>query len=152
MNYYDVEQYRAATLECVLDSAVRYQTPADVLLAIGQYEAGQDGSAIPNANGTYDLGRAGINTIHLQELARYGVSPQTAIHYLRYDGCYNYAMAAYLLRQQLVQCSQAYWTCVANYHSHTARFNEAYQKRIIPLARQWAAYLREHYRVKGYEP
>ena len=152
MSNYDVEQYRPATLECVLSSAVRYQVPADVLLAIGQHEAGQEGSAIKNANGTFDLGRAGINSVHLQELARYGVSPQTAAYYLRFDGCYNYAMAAYLLQRQLVQCQQPYWTCVANYHSRTPRFNLIYQEKIEPLASKWAVYLREHYRVKGYEP
>ncbi len=150
MNYYDVEQYRPATVQCVLESAVHYQVPADVLLAIGQVEAGREGSAIPNTNGTYDLGRAGINTVHLEDLRRYGVDPQVAMHYLRYDGCYNYAMAAYLLERSLAGCRQAYWTCVANYHSATPRFNAVYQERVRPLAAQWAAYLRQHYRVKGY--
>jgi hypothetical protein len=150
VNYYDVEQYRPATLDCVLDAAVRYHDPVDVLLAIGQWEAGSEGSAIPNENGTYDLGRAGINTVHIEELARYGVPAKDAVHYLRYDGCYNYAMAAYLLHRELAGCVQDYWTCVANYHSHTAKFNLIYQKRIIPLAHQWAAYLRVRYSVKGY--
>ncbi|MEX3555110.1 MAG: transglycosylase SLT domain-containing protein [Burkholderia gladioli] len=151
MNYYDVEQYRPASIECVLQSAVRYHVPADVLLAIGQHEAGDEGSAIRNGNGTFDLGRAGINTVHVEELTRYGVPAATAVHYLRFDGCYNYAMAAYLLRRQLAGCDQSYWTCVANYHSRTPRFNAIYQQKIIPLARQWASYLREHYRVKGFE-
>jgi hypothetical protein len=150
VSYFDVEQYRPATMQCVLQDAVRYQVPADVLLAIGQQEAGHEGSAIPNTDGSYDLGRAGINTVHLSELRSYGVDPRTAVHYLRYDGCYNYAMAAFLLRKRLVNCKQDYWTCVANYHSATPRFNAEYQTRIIPYAQQWAEYLRQHYRVKGY--
>jgi hypothetical protein len=150
VNYYDVEQYRPATMQCVLESAVHYQVPADVLLAIGQHEAGKEGSAIPNTNGTYDLGRAGINTIHLAELRRYGVDPVVAVHALRFDGCYNYAMAAYLLQRSLSGCRQDYWTCVANYHSVTPRHNVAYQAKVRPLAEGWAMYLKQHYRVKGF--
>ncbi len=146
--WYDVEQYRPATMQCVLQSAVHYEVPADVLLAIGQQEAGKDGSAVPNTNGTYDLGRAGINTIHLADLQRFGVDPRVAVHYLRYDGCYNYAMAAYLLHRQLTGCRQDYWTCVANYHSVTRRYNLAYQERVRPFAARWEQYLRQHYRVK----
>jgi hypothetical protein len=151
VNYYDVEQYRPATMQCVLQSAVHYQVPADVLLAIGQYEAGKEGSAIPNTDGTYDLGRAGINTVHLDELRRYGVDPAVAVHSLRFDGCYNYAMAAYLLQRSLTGCRQDYWTCVANYHSKTPRYNVVYQQKIRPLANGWAEYLRQHYRVRGLE-
>lgn len=150
VNYYNVEQYRPATVQCVLQAAVRYQVPADVLLAIGQHEAGVEGTAIRNTDGSVDLGRAGINTVHLAELRQYGVEPAVAIHYLRYDGCYNYQMAAYLLNRKLTGCRQDYWTCVANYHSTTPRFNAAYQSKIEPLAREWAAYLQQHYRVKGY--
>ena len=150
LNYYDVEQYRPATLQCVLRSAVRYKVPADVLLAIGQHEAGKEGSAIRNSNGSFDLGRAGINTVHLQELQRYGVDPLVAAHYLRYDGCYNYAMAAYLLSRKLTGCTQDYWTCVANYHSITPVFNAIYQTKIKPLAQAWASYLQKNYRVKDY--
>jgi hypothetical protein len=151
VSYYDVEQYRPATIQCVLQAAVHEQVPADVLLAIGQHEAGVEGSAIRNTDGSYDLGRAGINTVHLEDLQRYGVDPAVAVHALRFDGCYNYAMAAYLLKRKLVGCRQDYWTCVANYHSVTPRYNIVYQQKIRPLAQWWAEYLTQHYRVRGYE-
>lgn len=150
MTYYDVEPYRAATMECVLQAAVTYQVPADVLLAIGQYEAGAEGSAIRNSNGTFDLGRTGINTVHLKDLEQYGVSGVVAEHYLKFDGCYNYQMAAYLLNRSLTRCTQDYWTCVADYHSATPRFNQIYQNKIRPLAALWARYLKANYKVKGY--
>ncbi len=150
--YVDVEQYRPATIECVIEAAQFYRAPVNVLLAIGDHEAGTEGSALRNANGTYDLGRTGINSVHIEELVREGVAIEDAVHYLRFDGCYNYRMAAYLLKKKLVGCKQEYWTCVANYHSKTPELNAPYRAKIIPLARKWADYLSQHYRVEETRP
>lgn len=145
---YAVQQYRPATMECVLQSAIKRNVPADVLLAIGQQEAGREGMALKNKNGSFDLGRVGINTVHLAELAKYGIPPDVATYYLMYDGCYNYDMAAFLLQRHLANCKQDFWTCVANYHSATPDKNAAYKTRIIPMAREWRRYLSMHYNVK----
>lgn len=141
---------RPATMECVLESAVRRNVPANVLLAIGQHEAGREGSAIRNTNNSFDLGRAGINTTHLEELASYGVDRKVATHYLKYDGCYNYDMAAFLLQRHLRQCKTDFWKCVGNYHSKTPSKNAAYLQKIIPLANGWQRYLTVRYRVKDF--
>lgn len=150
--YVEVQQYRPPSIECVLDAAKAYRAPTNVLLAIGEQEAGSMGAALRNANGSYDLGPAGINSIHLPELVQTGLSVSDAVHYLRYDGCYNYAMAAYLLGKQLSACKQEYWTCVANYHSKTPELNAVYRRKIIPLANKWADYLTQHYPVKESRP
>jgi hypothetical protein len=153
MDYYPVEGFRAASMECVLQSAIRRNVPANVLLAIGQHEAGKEGSAIRNKNGTFDLGRTGINTVHLEEFAKYGVPAATAVHYLRYDGCFNYDMAAFLLKRHLLRCKAEFWTCVANYHANYAINPEAnirYQGLIRPLANAWGKYLSQNYPVKDY--
>ncbi|MDM8356496.1 transglycosylase SLT domain-containing protein [Pandoraea communis] len=150
MNF-DVEMYRPATLECVIQAAVREHVPADVLLAIGQHEAGTEGTALKNKDGSYDLGRTGINTVHVREAAKTGVEAGQFVQALMFDGCYNYAFAAYLLRRRLQECRTDYWTCVANYHSKTPRLNQIYQGKIRPLAEQWASFLRLHYRIEGYQ-
>lgn len=155
MDYFPVQPYRAATMECVLQAAVRRNVPANVLLAIGQHEAGKEGSQILNKNGSYDLGRAGINTTHLKELANYGVKPEVATYYLKFDGCYNYEMAAFLLQRHLYQCQSDFWTCVGNYHSKSRdpsknAKNLAYQAKIRPLASAWSKYLAAHYTIKDY--
>lgn len=147
---YAVQPYRPATIECVLESAIRRNVPANVLLAIGQHEAGKEGSALPNSNGTFDLGRTGVNTTHLVELEKYGVRQSTAKYYLMYDGCYNYEMAAFLLRRHLEGCKQDFWTCVANYHSKTPSKNARYKKLIMPLAKKWEQYLSIRYKTKEY--
>lgn len=147
---YVVEANRAPTMECVLLSAATRNVPADVLLAIGEKEAGWQGAAILNKNGSRDLGSAGINTVHLAGLRSYGVQEDTASYYLKHDGCYNYDMAAYLLRGHLDRCKGDFWTCVANYHSKTPEKNAVYRAAIIPLAGKWKQYLMKHYQLKDY--
>lgn len=147
---YVVEAHRAPTMQCILQSAINRNVPADVLLAIGEHEKGWEGAAIKNKDGSRDLGRAGINTTHLQKLRTYGVSEETATYYLKNDGCYNYDMAAYLLRDHLDKCTKEYWTCVANYHSKTPSKNEKYRAAIIPLANKWKQYLMKNYPLKDY--
>lgn len=135
-------------MECVLASAVARNVPANLLLAIGQHEAGKEGSAILNTNGSFDLGRTGINTVHLDELVSYGVERKVAAFYLKNDGCYNYDMSAFLIQRHLANCKYGFWRCAANYHSKTLRFNQIYQSKIIPLAVAWGRYLSERYTVK----
>lgn len=151
--YFAVEQYRPATMECVLASAIRRNVPANVLLAIGEHEAGKDGSAIRNSNGTYDFGRTGINTKWVEDIMpqmrQYGVTQEQVIYYLRYDGCYNYDMAAYKLQRHLLNCDLGFWTCAARYHSKTPEPNLRYQGFIIPLAAKWERYLKQHYPVRS---
>jgi len=147
---FHVEAHRAATIECVIESAIRRDVPANVVLAIGQHEAGKNGSAIKNTNGSFDLGNAGVNTVQLDELARYGIDRKTAMFYLMYDGCYNYDVAAYLLARHLHNCTQTFWACVGNYRSKTEKYNLEYQKKIIPLAQKWNIYLSKYYKTKEY--
>lgn len=167
MDYYPVEAYRPATMQCIIASSIKRNVPANVLLAIGQHEAGVEGSAIKNTNGSADLGRAGVNTVHLSLFPKYGVSEASASYYLKYDGCFNYDMAAYLLKGHLAKCRSDFWTCVGNYHSkavmpkvkteesmrryeRSVANNARYVSKIKPLAIGWEKYLSTNYRVKEY--
>lgn len=64
-----------ARADCVQDAALRYKVNADLLWAIGDVESHHDADAVgvPLPDGNVALGRFQINTIHLPELARYGV-------------------------------------------------------------------------------
>ena len=151
--YYSVEQFRPATMECVLDSAIKRNIPANVLLAVGQHEAGKEGSAIRNTDGSLDFGRTGINSITVDdvmpEMKKYGVTREQVVYYLRYDGCYNYDMAAYVLQKHLRNCNFDFWTCVARYHSKSPEPNKRYQTFIIPLAAKWERYLKDNFPVRS---
>lgn len=154
MDYYPVQDYRPATIECVLDSAVRRNVPANFMLAIAQIEGGKEGTVSPNTNGTADFGKWQINSIHLKELANYGVPPATARYYLTWDGCYSADYAAYRLQRCLAEpaAGRDIYHRAACYHSKTPKFNDIYAKKLKPLSIKWANWLSSHYQVKEIHP
>lgn len=140
-------QGQPATIECVVSSAVRRQVPANVLLAILEWENGHD-RAIPNKNGSFDFGQGGVNTVNLRDVTRQGVPADLAAYSLMKDGCYNAEYVAYLLQQRLSERRPGnpdFWNRVASYHSKTPSLNLTYQTRIRPLADKWARYLSQRY-------
>jgi hypothetical protein len=66
---------------------------------------------------------------------------------VRWDGCKNVEIAAYLLKKRLSENNgQDFWTKVANYHSKTPMYNSRYKDKIQPLAHKWASWLQEQYK------
>ncbi len=152
MNYFPVEEYRPASFECIIESSIRRNVPANVMLAIAQIEAGKEGLELKNKNGSFDFGRMGINSKHLEELKRYGVDVEVAKKALKFDGCYNIEMSAYLVQKHLsANNGKDFWTKAANYHSKTPSKNAVYKAKLIPRAEKWANYLTYYYSVKDYQ-
>lgn len=153
MDYYPVADYRPATVQCILESAVRRDVPANVLLAIAEIEGGKEGEIKRNTNGSFDFGRWQINSVHLQELSRYGVAPEVAKYYLVRDGCYGAEMAAYRLKRCLVEGKDKdFWERAACYHSKTPKNNAIYRAKLKPVASRWAQWLSTHYEVRMVNP
>lgn len=157
MDYYPVEQYRPANMTCAMQSAIRHNVPANVLMAIVQLEGGQNGMEKRNSNGSFDLGKVQINTVHLKEWRqKFGFSFQQleAIkHFLKVDGCYNVDVAAWILRQRLSETKWGdFWVRAANYHSKTPEYNSIYRAKLVPLASRWAEHLSNQYGTKEYRP
>lgn len=111
--------------QCLSSAATRYHLPPLVLKAVLLTEGGWRGLRKRNTNGSYDLGPAQINTIHLPELRRYGVSETQ----LTYDVCVNLFVAAYRLRFEINRAGD-FWRGVGNYHSRTPHLSHAYQERV----------------------
>lgn len=110
---------------CMVTAAQRYTLPLDVFRAVIATEGGWNGMKKRNRNGSYDLGLAQINTIHLPELAQYGVSEVQLVR----DVCVNLHVAAYRLRSEINRVGD-FWRGVGNYHSRTPALNAAYQARV----------------------
>lgn len=159
---YAVADYRPATIECVLASAVKRDVPANVLLAIAQIEGGKEGLVKTNANGSYDFGRWQINSVHVEEMAEYGVSPEVFRYYVLHDGCYGADFAAYRLQRCFNNpkwANRDVWEKAACYHSKTPSKNAIYRAKLKPPARAWADWLEANYPVtikavtaKGMQP
>lgn len=111
---------------CVQAAASRYHLPLPVFQAVLTTEGGWDGLRKKNTNGSFDLGRAQINTIHLPELAKFGISEESLVN----DACTNLHVAAYRLRYEINR-AEDFWRGVGNYHSRTPHLNKAYRERVV---------------------
>ncbi|MEC4339759.1 lytic transglycosylase domain-containing protein [Stenotrophomonas pavanii] len=111
--------------QCIAGAASRYSLPLPVFRAVLKTEGGWNGLKKINTNGSYDMGVAQINTIHLPELRKYGISEQMLVN----DSCTNVHVAAYRLRSEINRVPD-FWVGVGNYHSRTPHLNRAYQARV----------------------
>ena len=60
---------------CSIAAAIKYEIPANILLAIAEKEGGKPGQWVRNNNGTYDVGVMQFNTSYLKDLSKYGITP-----------------------------------------------------------------------------
>lgn len=115
---------------CALAAARRYHVHERLFLAVLATEGGRVGQVVHNRNGSYDMGPAQINSIHLPELARLGISREQVIN----DGCLNLQIGAWLLARALDGQSPSnpgeFWRRVGNYNSATPAPNVTYQAKV----------------------
>ena len=124
---------------CSIIAAIKYEIPANILLAIAEKEGGKPGQWVNNRNGTYDVGSMQFNTSYLQDLSKYGI---TAEHVARV-GCYAYDLAAWRVRLHIRNDKGDIWTKAANYHSRTPKYNSKYRADLIAKAVKWADWLED---------
>lgn len=122
---------------CSLAAAVKYEIPANLLLAVAEKEGGKPGQWVRNANGTHDVGLMQFNTGYLVELAKYGITAEDVAA----PGCYSFDLAAWRLRKHIKNDQGDLWTRAANYHSRTYTYNAAYRADLMRKAGKWADWL-----------
>ncbi len=122
---------------CSITAAVKYQIPANIVLAVAEKEAGKPGQWMRNANGTHDVGPMQFNTAYLRDLAGYGITPADVAA----AGCYAFDLAAWRLRQHIKKDRGDLWTRAANYHSRTPQYNATYRADLLVKSRRWADWL-----------
>lgn len=122
---------------CSISAAVKYEIPANILLAVAEKEGGKPGQWVRNTNGTHDVGPMQFNTAYLRDLKKYGI---TADH-VAAAGCYSYELAAWRIRQHIKNDAGDLWTKAANYHSRTPRFNAVYRADLMRRASKWGNWL-----------
>ena len=116
---------RPLTADCVLDAAHSSGMPAAALFAILATEGGKTGEALSNKNGTWDMGPFQVNTVHLNELAAMGISPDAVLR----DGRVNAYAAAWLLLKEYRRTGNL-WRAIGAYHSRTPQRRDAYIRRV----------------------
>lgn len=126
---------------CSITAAIKYEIPANILLAIAEKEGGKPGQWVSNRNGTHDIGTMQFNTAYLNDLSKYGISTDDVAK----PGCYAYDLAAWRVRQHIKNDKGDIWTKAANYHSRTPRYNSKYRDDLITRAVKWADWLENRF-------
>jgi hypothetical protein len=106
---------------CIAGASQFHHVNPQVLTAILRVEGMGDTQVVRNTNGTVDVGRGGINSVHFAELSRWGVAPDALM-----NGCINTYVAAWLVRRNLQRYGNT-WSGYAAYHSKTPSHNVRYQ-------------------------
>ena len=122
---------------CSIAAAVKYEVPANIVLAVAEKEGGKPGQWVRNSNGTHDVGPMQFNTAYLRDLARYGITADDVAA----AGCYSFDLAAWRLRMHIRNDKGDLWTRAANYHSRTPHYNAVYRGDLMRKAAKWADWL-----------
>lgn len=112
-------------MQCVQYAAGYYQVHPDLIRAIMRTEGGTTGKISWNKNGSYDMGIMQVNSIHLKELAKYGISREDLI----YNPCVNIYVGTWILKLGLMKSSD-FWQGVGAYNSQTPIYNQAYRYKV----------------------
>ena len=129
----DLPPLQQARIVCSIMAAIKYQVPANILLAIAEKEGGRPGMVNINKNGTFDIGPMQFNSAYLSELKKHGISPV----YVAAKCCYPYDLAAWRLRKHLLYDTGNLWARAANYHSRTAQYNLPYRIDLMRKGYKW---------------
>ena len=125
------EWTQPVTPQCVIEEAARQSLEVVKVLAVMKAEGGRLGEYSPNANGSYDIGPMQVNTIHLPQLSKtYGIPPDTVSKLLAYNGCFNVAVGAWMLRMRTNEAAGDFWYGIGRYHSATRPDSVKYILRV----------------------
>ena len=122
---------------CSVAAAVKYDVPANIVLAVAELENGKPGLYRQNENGSQDIGTMQFNTHYLADLSAYGITAQDVAA----AGCYPYELATWRLRCHILHDKGDLWTKAANYHSRTPLHNAMYRAKLKVAAGRWASWL-----------
>jgi hypothetical protein len=137
MPFVDLPPMQQERVICAISAAVKYEVPANIVLAVAEKEGGKPGQWVENSNGTHDVGPMQFNTAYLGDLEKYGISPNDVAA----AGCYSFDLAAWRLRQHIRNDKGDVWTKSANYHSRTPKYNAIYRADLMRKATKWADWL-----------
>ncbi|MGF6440611.1 lytic transglycosylase domain-containing protein [Paraburkholderia youngii] len=120
-----------ASADCFDDAASFHHVNPTILRAIDIVESGGKPWAVGhNTNGTVDIGAMQINSIHLAELARYGMTKEDL-----FDGCKSIYTGAWLLRRSIDRYGNT-WQAIGTYHSSTPTLRDQYAAKVKAIAEQ----------------
>ncbi len=118
--------------DCFDDAAAWQGVHAGVLRAISLQENRRcDATVVRNRNGSSDMGCMQVNSVHLPELLKYGITKEGLL-----DPCTNIYVGARHYKKMVVKYGNT-WTAVGAYHSEIPQRRDAYAKSVEALFRRY---------------
>lgn len=127
------KKINVTAIECIYSASSVYDLHPPYLLAVAEQEGGNFNSKVKNTNGTYDLGYMQFNTAYIKTLSKYGISESD----LTKDNCYSYYLAAWRIKNHIVNDKGDLFKKIANYHSRTEVYNAKYRKSLAIKIQKW---------------
>lgn len=122
----------AARADCFDNSAAYHNVNPWILRAIAARESRFNPATVSrNKNNTVDIGIAGINSVHLPELERFGISQNDLL-----DSCKSMYVAGWRLAKMIKKYGNT-WEAVGAYHSETPRHRDRYSSLIRQIIDFW---------------
>jgi len=128
---------------CSVAAAIKYDVPANIVLAVAELENGKPGLYRRNENGSQDIGVMQFNTNYLADLSTYGITGQDVAAV----GCYPYELATWRLRKHILHDKGDLWTKASNYHSRTPEYNVVYRAKLKVAALRWVGWLARRFKT-----
>lgn len=123
-----------AHADCFDDAAGYHHVNPWILRAIAAQESGFKPNTVSrNTNGSVDIGEMGTNSVHLPELARYGISQNDLL-----DSCKFVFVGAWRLAKMVKKYGNT-WEAVGAYHSESLRYRDRYKALIRQIIDFWIA-------------
>jgi len=110
---------------CVVHAAAHYNAHPDIIRAVLRTERGKVGQIRKNKDGSFDMGPMQVNSVHLPELAPFGINQEM----LTNNECLNIHIGTYYLQKHIITAPH-FWNGVGRYHSKTPSLNTQYQYRV----------------------
>lgn len=122
---------------CFDEAAARYGVNPVVLRGIAFVESRLRATVVRrNEDGSIDYGPMQVNSVHLPELARWGITPARLM-----DPCTNVMVGAYLYRKKMERYGNT-WVAVGAYHSETPENRDAYSSKVQAAVQSWVGSVR----------
>lgn len=129
----------SANAYCFKEAAARYKTEPLLLYAMAEQESTFNQYAYNrNKNKTYDIGLMQVNSAHLTELLKMGITEADLVK----NACLNVMVGAWYLARNFVQygiTSTGYWEAVGAYNAGTGKTKLAHDAR---MKYSWKIYKR----------
>ena len=114
--------FSSSVENCIVPASQYHGVNPHILRAILRVESSLKPNTVSrNRNGTADIGIGQINSIHLRELAKFGIAAEQLL-----DHCVGTYVAAWHLKKGIASGGNT-WEAIAKYHSNSPYFNRRYQ-------------------------